>query len=235
TNCAVASVDTRARRSEVAPFAIQQIVEPSVVAARALLPSFLYFAEPHEIDSGEVALPWNPSPDAVAGVLARERGALAPARHIASAKSWLAHPGIDRRAAILPWGTTSSPRISPVEASARYLIHIPDAWNATVAGGDDRLRLERQRIVLAVPASFDEEARELTVEAARQARFANLTLLEEPVAAFYAWIAEQRRRRSRRACGAQPSADDPLADQHVALVCDVGGGTTGFSLLRIRM
>ena len=234
TNCAVAFVDTRARRPEVAPFSIAQLVEPSVVDARALLPSFLYFAEPHEIEGGEVALPWNATPDAVAGVLARERGALSPARQVASAKSWLAHPGIDRRAAILPWGA-SSPQISPVDASARYLTHIREAWNATIAGGDDRLRLEHQRIVLTVPASFDEEARELTVEAAREAQFADLTLLEEPVAAFYAWIAEQYRSRSSRARGAKRSRDGPLASERVALVCDVGGGTTDFSLIRFGL
>ena len=109
TNCAVAAVDTRARRPRVTLFRIPQLTEPSVVAARSLLPSFLYFAEPHEIAGGVVALPWNPTPDAIAGVLARERGALAPARQVASAKSWLAHPAVDRRAAILPWGTDSPP------------------------------------------------------------------------------------------------------------------------------
>jgi hypothetical protein len=238
TNSAVAFVDTRARRPEVALFAIAQLVEPSVVDSRPLLPSFLYFAEAHEIDAGEVALPWNARPDAVAGVLARERGALAPARQVASAKSWLAHPGVDRHAAILPWGAAASPgspRISPIDASARYLIHVREAWNVTVAAEDDRLRLERQRIVLTVPASFDEEARELTVEAARQAQFANLALLEEPVAAFYAWIAEQYRARSSRGRGAKRSSESPLANGRVALVCDVGGGTTDFSLIRIVM
>src|SRR5262245_66273671 len=120
-----------------------QLVEPSVVAARPLLPSFLYFTEPHEVEGGESALPWDARPDAIAGVLARERGALAPARQVTSAKSWLAHPGVDRRAAILPWGSTGSPLISPVGASARYLMHIRDAWNATLAAGDETLRLER--------------------------------------------------------------------------------------------
>ena len=51
---------------------------------------------------------------------------------------------------------------------------------------------ENQEIVLTVPASFDEEARELTVEAARSAGFQKLTLLEEPLAAFYAWISGHR-------------------------------------------
>jgi len=223
TNCAVAAVDTRARRPRVTLFPIPQLIEPSVVAPQPLLPSFLYFCEPHEIESGAVALPWNPAPDPIAGVLARERGALAPARQVASAKSWLAHPGVDRRAAILPWGAASSPQISPVDASARYLMHIRDAWNATMASGDDQLRLERQRIVLTVPASFDEEARELTVEAARASQFDHLTLLEEPIAAFYAWLAEHHTRRARGL----------LENDRVALVCDVGGGTTDFSLIRV--
>ena len=214
---------------------ILQLTEPSVVAPRPLLPSFLYFAEPGEIERGEVALPWDPTPTLVAGELARERGTLAPARQVASAKSWLAHPGIDRRAAILPWGATSSSRISPVDASARYLIHLRDAWNTTIAAADESLRLERQRIVLAVPASFDDEARELTVEAAREAQFAQLTLLEEPIAAFYAWIAGHYSGRSSRASTTRLPRASPLGDARVVLVCDVGGGTTDFSLIRTRI
>ena len=156
-------------------------------------------------------------------MLARDRGALAPARQVASAKSWLAHPGVDRHAAFLPWGSTgSTPRVSPVDASARYLMHLRDAWNATMASGDDAARFERQSIVLTVPASFDEEARELTVEAAQAAQLSRLTLLEEPIAAFYAWMAEQRRAIA-------------LEDDEIALVCDVGGGTTDFSLIRVRI
>src|SRR5262249_983940 len=128
TNSAVAFVDTRRREGLVELFSIPQLTEPTVVGTRAVLPSFLYFPEPHEIESGALALPWSRSPDAIAGVLARDRGALAPARQVASAKSWLAHPGIDRHAPVLPWGSASGPRISPVDASARYLIHIRDAW-----------------------------------------------------------------------------------------------------------
>ncbi len=214
---------------------IPQLIEPSVVAPRPLLPSFLYFPEAHEIERGEVALPWDPAPTSIAGELARERGTLAPARQVASAKSWLAHPGIDRRAAILPWGAAASPRLSPVAASARYLMHLRDAWNTTVAAADETLRLERQRIVLAVPASFDDEARELTVEAAREARFAQLTLLEEPIAAFYAWIAGHYGARSGRASTMRLPRASPLADNRVVLVCDVGGGTSDFSLIRTRI
>ena len=223
TNCAVAAVDTRRRDPRAETFRIPQLTAPGVVEPWPVLPSFLYFPEPDEVAGGGVALPWDPHPAAIVGVLARERGALAPARQVASAKSWLAHPAVDRRAAFLPWGSTdAAPRMSPVEASARYLMHLRDAWNAATASGDDALRFERQSIVLTVPASFDEEARELTVEAAQIAGLANLTLLEEPIAAFYAWMSEQR--------GAVA-----LEDDEIALVCDVGGGTTDFSLIRIRI
>jgi len=223
TNSAVAFVDTRRRNPKVEVFRIPQLTSPGTVEPASLLPSFLYFPEPAEITSGGFALPWAPHPGAIAGVLARDRGALAPARHVASAKSWLAHSGVDRHEAFLPWGATGSDaRISPVDASARYLIHIRDAWNTTMAANAEAARFERQSIVLTVPASFDEDARELTVEAAQAAQLGNLTLLEEPIAAFYAWIAEQR-------------TDMGLEDNEIALVCDVGGGTTDFSLIRVRL
>jgi DNA-K related protein/Hsp70 protein len=223
TNSAVAFVDTR-RTGRVQLFRIPQLTAPGLVEQYPVLPSFLFFPEAHELESGALSTPWTPRPDAIVGVLARERGALAPARHVSSAKSWLAHPAVDRRAAILPWGETADPRISPVEASARYLKHIRDSWNATVASNDAACRLELQTVVLTVPASFDEEARELTVEAARDAQFANLTLIEEPIAAFYAWMAAQHRPGRRR---------ERLEDGQVALVCDVGGGTSDFSLIRV--
>jgi len=194
-------------------FQIPQLTDRFVVAPQPVLPSFLYFGDAHEIESGALALPWNPKPDAIVGVFARERGAIAPARQVSSAKSWLAHPGIDRHAAILPWsGDDAGPRMSPVDASARCLAHIRDAWNATVAADDEALRFEKQRIILTVPASFDEEARELTVEAARDAQLSQLTLLEEPIAAFYAWMAEHD----------EPDTADLLVDEQLALVCDVG-------------
>jgi molecular chaperone DnaK (HSP70) len=223
TNSAVAFVDTR-RSGRVQLFRIPQLTAPGLVEPSPVLPSFLFFPEAHELESGALSTPWAPRPDAIVGVLARERGALAPARQVSSAKSWLAHPAVDRRAAILPWGETAGPRISPVEASARYLTHIRDSWNATVASNDAASRLERQTVVLTLPASFDEEARELTVEAARNAQFTNLTLIEEPIAAFYAWMAAQHRPGRRR---------ERLEDGQVALVCDVGGGTSDFSLIRV--
>jgi len=223
TNSAVAFVDTR-RSGRVRLFRIPQLTAPGLVEQCPVLPSFLYFPEAHEVESGALSTPWALHPDALVGVLARERGALAPARQVSSAKSWLAHPAVDRRAAILPWGETAGPRISPVDASARYLAHIRDSWNVTVASTDVASRFERQTIVLTVPASFDEEARELTVEAARKAQFDSLTLIEEPIAAFYAWIAAQHRPGRLR---------ERLEDGQVALVCDVGGGTSDFSLIRV--
>jgi molecular chaperone DnaK (HSP70) len=223
TNVAVAAVDTRRRSPRTEVFGVPQLIAPGVVEPRPVLPSFLYFPEPDEIAAGGFALPWDPNPGAIVGVLARERGALAPARQVASAKSWLTHPGVDRHAPFLPWGSTGSTlKVSPVDASARYLMHLRDAWNATKAAGDEAAAFERQSIVLTVPASFDEEARELTVEAARAAQLSTLTLLEEPIAAFYAWMAGQRRAIA-------------LEDEEIALVCDVGGGTTDFSLIRIRI
>jgi hypothetical protein len=223
TNSAVAFVQTRRRNPDVEVFRIPQLTSPGAVEPGSVLPSFLYFPEPAELAAGGLALPWAPQPGPIVGVLARDRGALAPARQVASAKSWLAHSGVDRHDAFLPWGATGADaRISPVDASAQYLIHIRDAWNTTIAAKSKAARFEHQSIVLTVPASFDEEARELTVEAAQAAQLGNLTLLEEPIAAFYAWLAEQRQ-------------EIGLHDNEMALVCDVGGGTTDFSLIGVRL
>lgn len=156
----------------------------------------------------------------MAGVFAREEGALVPSRQISSAKSWLSNVRVDRTAALLPWGTESGPKLSPVEASTRLLTHLRDAWNHEHRSPDG-VPLERRSIVLTVPASFDEEARELTVQAARGAGFAQLVLLEEPLAALYAYIARHRREL--------PSM---FGEGALILVCDVGGGTTDFSLIR---
>jgi len=222
TNCALAvapidpgdgngGADARPR-----VFPIPQLVASGQVEARPLLPSFLYFA--HESD-GPQALPWNAERRFAVGEHARSRGVDAPSRVVASAKSWLSHPTIDRRAGILP---VSAPedveKISPVEVSWRYLEHLSEAFDAAYGGGDNALA--QQDVVITVPASFDASARELTVEAALAAGIENLTLLEEPQAALYAWT-------------------DALGDawrKHVrpgdvVLVVDVGGGTTDFSAI----
>jgi molecular chaperone DnaK (HSP70) len=163
----------------------------------------------------------------VTGLLAREMGALVPSRQVSSAKSWLSYPGVDRRASILPaQAEPPQPMISPVKASARYLMHLRDAWNGAM-GTDVETRFEHQEIVLTVPASFDEDARELTVEAARRAGLDKLILLEEPLAAFYAWIAANRH--------PQAGNGENLRDGELILICDIGGGTTDFSLVSARL
>ena len=198
TNSVVAYIDrredTKQGTSAIQVFPVPQLVAPGEVRSLPTLPSFLYFPTEHDLSSGSMKLPWEEQPDSVVGVLAREQGALVPGRQVSSAKSWLCHDAVDRRAKLLPWeAEPPEPMVSPVEASARYLTHLRDAWNhSRAASGDANLRFENQEIVLTIPASFDEEARELTVEAARQAGLEKLTLLEEPLAAFYAWIAAHR-------------------------------------------
>ncbi len=228
TNTAVAYVEHRPEADPFTPtvrvFEVPQVVAPGEVQPRPVLPSFLYLADEHEHASGALAPAWDAEADPV-GSFAREHGALVPSRQVASAKSWLAYGGVDRTAAILPFGHEPGARaVSPVEASARYLTHIRGAWNATRARGDAALRFEAQQIVLTVPASFDEEARELTIAAATQAGLLNLTLIEEPLAALYAWIASNRR-----------TLDDYVKDGDHILVCDVGGGTTDFSVIRVSL
>jgi len=205
-------------------FQIPQLIASGEIGTATVLPSFIYFPTPDERETGAIAVPWNQRPDAVAGIFARDHGALVPTRLVSSAKSWLANAAVDRRAALLPWAAEGTPKISPVDASARLLAHLRDSWNHAHARDDETKRLERQEIVLTVPASFDEEARELTVEAARGVGFERLTLLEEPLAAVYAWIASHSRASGRLKAAPTPGG--------LLLVCDVGGGTTDFSLLR---
>jgi len=202
---------------------ILQVVAPGETNAQPLLPSFLFLPGPHDVPEGALGLPWDPRGDYAIGEFARNRGAELPARLIASAKSWLSHRGVDRTQPILPWDAPADARrASPLEASARYLEHIRNAWNYQMAGDDPRARLEDQEIYLTVPASFDAVARELTVQAAHMAGLGNLTLLEEPQAAFYAWL-EMQRDRWR----------DLIKVGETILVCDVGGGTTDFSLIHV--
>lgn len=219
TNSALAWSD---RKRPVTIFDVPQLVAAGETRPLSPLPSFLYFPTSGERESGAVRLPWQSAPETVVGTFARDHGALVPGRQISSSKSWLSNALVDRTAALLPWGSEGGPRISPVHASASLLAHLRDAWNHDQAAERESARLERQPIVLTVPASFDEEARELTVQAARAAGFEQLTLLEEPLAALYAWIATHRR-----------SLSTMLQGDALILVCDVGGGTTDFSLIRV--
>ena len=233
TNCAVAFVDTsesanEAGSSGIRVFEVAQLTSPGEVRALPLLPSFLYFPTQDEVSSGTVSLPWEEHPSSIVGIMAREQGALVPARQVSSAKSWLCQSAIDGTANTLPpEAEPPEPMVSPVEASARYLKHLRNAWNHAMAAevaADPQLLFENQEIVLTVPASFDEEARELTVEAAREAGLENLTLLEEPLAAFYAWVAEH-----------QNVLGEHLRDGELILICDIGGGTSDFSLVRAHV
>ena len=210
-----------------APPAIKAMPIPQVVGAgevgdRPVLPSFLYLPAAKEFPGGALGLPWPSSGERFVGAFARDHGAKVPGRLVSSAKSWLSHAGVDRKGPILPWaGLEDLAKVSPVEASTAYLAHLKDAWNHTVA---DKAadRLENQEVLLTVPASFDAAARELTVEAAKGAGLQNVTLLEEPQAAFYAWLAAQGDQWRKRV-----KVGDLL------LVCDVGGGTTDFTLIAV--
>jgi molecular chaperone DnaK (HSP70) len=225
TNSALASVSAALEdeNAEIDVREIPQLVNPGEVASLSLLPSFLFIPGEFDFPKGSLALPWDGEPELVTGELARKRGAENPSRLVASAKSWLSYSAVNRTAAILPWQSPEDvPKVSPVDASANYLEYLRKAWDATVAESDATLALAAQDVLLTVPASFDEEARELTRRAAEQAGLHGVTLLEEPQAAFYAWIESQ---------GDQWRKQVAVGD--LILVCDVGGGTTDFSLIAV--
>jgi hypothetical protein len=225
TNSALAYIDlTRKPRRgapEIHTFTVPQLVAPGEMGQRPLLPSFLYLPGPHDLPAGATALPWDSARADVVGEFARNHGSRIPGRLVTSAKSWLCHAGVDRSAPLLPWSAPPDVgRISPVEASARYLRHLVESWNHTVARGRPDDQLQKQAVVLTVPASFDDVARNLTVEAALKAGLEHLTLLEEPQAAFYCWLANH-----------SPAEIAALKPGDRCLVIDVGGGTSDFSLI----
>ncbi|WNG19313.1 Hsp70 family protein [Cystobacter fuscus] len=205
---------------------IPQLTAPGTVEARTLLPSFLYLPGAQEFPPGSLALPWNPNAPALVGEFARAHGAKVPTRLVSSAKSWLSHPGVDRRGALLPWQAPEEvQRVSPVEAATRYLRHLREAWDHTFARSREEAgnAMAAQDVILTVPASFDAAARDLTLEAARAAGLENVLLLEEPQAALYAWLEAQGE-----------SFRKNMKVGEVILVVDVGGGTTDFSLITVR-
>ena len=225
TNSALARCDATAagsaaeEESRIEIRGIPQLVNPNEVAERTLLPSFLYIPGEFDFPKGSLALPWEPEPKLVIGELARKRGAESPNRLVASAKSWLSYAGVDRTAPILPWQAPAEvPKLSPVEASSQFLRYLRTVWDSSEAG--EQFALAEQDVLLTVPASFDEEARELTRRAAEQAGYPHVTLLEEPLAAFYAWLESQGDTWRRR-----------IKVGDLVLVCDVGGGTTDLSLI----
>jgi hypothetical protein len=222
THCALSYVDIEASEGENTVYGvlnIPQLTAPGSVEGGTLLPSFLYLPHESELAEGDLHLPWSSTQDFAVGEFARARGALTPIRLVSSAKSWLCHPGVDRRAAILPHDAPPEVvRVSPLEASTRYLAHLRQAWDQAHPDAP----FEQQDVTVTIPASFDPAARELTAEAARAAGYANLTLLEEPQAALYHWI--------------QASAGGWRKDVKpgdIILVIDVGGGTSDFSLITV--
>ncbi|WP_089401002.1 Hsp70 family protein [Noviherbaspirillum humi] len=212
--------------SDIRLFDVEQLVAPGEAKALPLLPSLRFHAAPGALPPAELQLPWSEplaegDAPVVFGALGRRLGAQVPGRLVASAKSWLSHAAVDRLAPILPWGAPAEvPKVSPMEASASYLAYVRAAWNWRHPDQP----LERQDIVLTVPASFDEAARALTVQAAHLAGLPRLRLLEEPQAALYDWLFRHRE-----------NLQAELAQSRLILVVDVGGGTTDLSLIQVEL
>ncbi len=208
--------DVSAGALEIKSFDILQLTGPGRLDRLKTLPSFLYLPGQFDLEQGATALPWDEERDYAVGAFARDQGARVPGRLVSSAKSWLCHGGVERRAAILPWGAGADvKKVSPVEASARYLRHIAEAWEHEMG-----CRLADQEVVVTVPASFDQAARELTLEAASMAGLGDITLLEEPLAAFYAWLSHH-----------EDDWQEVIPPGQLLLVCDIGGGTSDFTLI----
>jgi molecular chaperone DnaK (HSP70) len=217
TNCALAYTAI-SDKPAVSVEAIPQLVNANEVSAEPLLPSFLYIPGERDFPPGSTALPWDPAPAFVTGKLAQRRGAEVSSRLVSSAKSWLSYSAVDRTAAMLPLKAAEGiRRVSPVEASAEYLKHLRAAWD--LAHPQDPF--DEQEVLVTVPASFDAVARDLTNKAAEGAGFKNLTMLEEPQAAFYAWLERHEDWRSR------------VQEGDLILVVDIGGGTTDFTLIAV--
>jgi len=226
TNSAVAYVDLKgdlSRNNGIRLFKVPQLTGLGEVSAQPVLPSFCYIPGKYDISKELITLPWQTGDPNFVGQFARDHGAKIPSRLVSSAKSWLCHSNADRRAKILPWGSGDDvSKISPVQATAAYLNHIRMSWNSS-KGDEDELYLENQLVIVTVPASFDEVARDLTTEAAAMAGLRNVTLLEEPLAAFYSWLTTH-----------ESDWLNFIRPGELVLVCDVGGGTSDFTLITLR-
>jgi len=220
THTVVAYAKADNTHQEIQLFQIEQLIAPGQVAARPLLPSVRYHPAIGELSEADLLFPNGAGESVVIGEAARLLGAKSKGRFVTSAKSWLSHPSVDHTADILPWGSGDDvAKVSPIAASASYLAHIRTVWGHQFPDAP----LEKQDIVITVPASFDEAARSLTLEAARLAGLHNVRLLEEPQAVCYDWL--------RRHTGTVKQA---LANVHLLLVCDVGGGTTDLTLIKVE-
>ena len=219
THCVLSYVDLENENADVTVMAIPQLTTPGNVEEKNQLPSFMYQAHESELAEGDTALPWNAKPNAIVGAMARNLGSKTPIRLISSAKSWLCHGGVNRRDAFLPLNSPEEViKVSPLEATQKYLEHMADAWNFQYP----ETPICDQDVTLTVPASFDPAARELTAEAARNVGFKHLTLLEEPQAAVYSWIKNN-----------DENWRDQVAVGDIILVVDIGGGTTDLSLVAV--
>jgi len=240
TNCAVSYVDVAGYKEAMSaqsgkkqpvnpdkcqwikPFLMPQLTGLGEFTKIPVLPSFLYIPGEYDISKEVFKHPWKKPLDMFAGAFARDHGSKIPTRLVSSAKSWLCNAAADRTAKILPWGSQGVENISPVDATAQYLYHIRSAWNHFVK--DEDKFIENQFVVITVPASFNEEARDLTMAGVEKAGLSSaVTLLEEPLAAFYSWLI-----RHESDWDQQVKADDLI------FVCDVGGGTTDFSLISLK-
>lgn len=230
TNSAVSFVDLEAvskgetsKKKLIKIFQVPQLTGAGELSRLKVLPSFLYIPGEYDIAPDAVIHPFKTGEKKFAGSFARDHGAKVPARLVSSAKSWLCHDKVDRKAPILPWGSPDNVRrVSPVEATAAYLDHIRRSWNRVNREDEERF-MEHQQVVITVPASFDEVARELTLAAAKLAGLEEVTLLEEPLAAFYSWLILHEKDWA-----------DHVRPGELILVCDVGGGTTDFTLITLR-
>ncbi len=219
TNSALAyTLPSESATSPVSLFDVPQLVNPGEVAEQPLLPSFLYIPGDLEFVEGSLALPWEARPGFIVGSFAQKRGAENVNRLVASAKSWLSSQNADPTDAFLPVDAPEGfPKVSPLEASRQYLLHLRSAWSKKFPATP----LEEQSVLITVPASFDAAARDLTQRAAQLAGFAEVTLLEEPQAAFYAWLERH------------PDWRERVKPGDLILVFDIGGGTTDFTLISV--
>jgi molecular chaperone DnaK (HSP70) len=226
THTVVAYANVEKKRQDIQLFEIEQLIAPGQVAARNLLPSVRYHPALGELSADEIAFPiffktpHSPHEAPILGEAARVLGAKSKGRLVTSAKSWLSHPSVDPSATILPWGSNDDiNKVSPIDASASYLAHIRTVWDHKFPHSP----LAQQDIVITVPASFDELARSLTIEAATKAGLKKVKLLEEPQAVCYDWLHFN-----------SDTIKQDLVRVHLLLVCDVGGGTTDLTLIKVE-
>jgi len=235
TNCALAYVDSRDSSRATRVLEIPQLTHDGLLTQRKTLPSAAYLPLSSELENATLKTDfWPVPPQPVIGALALERASVTPGRVVMSAKSWLCHGGVDREAKLLPWGSAELPageKLSAVEASAKYLAYLKAYWDDAMAGTDPQSRFDQQDITLTVPASFDEAAQRLTLQAARDAGFpASVRLLEEPQAAFYSWLESHSVGLTETLENLSPQSREAAT---TILICDIGGGTSDFSLFQI--